>query len=72
MKKAKLLKTLLVPTLGISALGAVTVVATSCSPGTIKVTQVTIDKKSLSLAVGDTATLTATVYPEDATDKTVT
>ena len=36
------------------------------------VTGVTLDKTSLSLTVGKTATLKATVKPDDATDKTVT
>ena len=36
-----------------------------------KVTSVVLDKVSLTLLVGETSTLTATVLPEDATDKTV-
>jgi len=35
------------------------------------VTNVTLDKTEITLAVGKTATLTARVYPEDATNKTV-
>ena len=38
----------------------------------IAVTSVTLDKTSLSLTEGDTATLTATVKPDNATNKTVT
>lgn len=38
----------------------------------IEVTSVTLDRTSLSLEEGQTATLVATVSPEDATDKTVT
>ncbi|WP_317321215.1 Ig-like domain-containing protein [Subdoligranulum variabile] len=38
----------------------------------VPVTGVTLDKKTLSLFTGDSATLTATVAPENATDKTVT
>ena len=38
---------------------------------TIEVESVTLDKESLELKEGETATLTATVLPEDATDKTV-
>ena len=38
----------------------------------VPVTGVTLDKKNLSLFTGDSATLTATVAPENATDKTVT
>jgi len=37
----------------------------------VDVESVTLDKTSLSLAVGETATLTATVKPDDATDKNV-
>ena len=36
-----------------------------------KATSVTLDKGSLTLLVGNTATLTATVLPDDATDKTI-
>ncbi|MGV8092089.1 MAG: Ig domain-containing protein [Mangrovibacterium sp.] len=42
------------------------------SEAAIAVTGVTLDKGELSLVVGAEATLTATVAPEDATDKTVT
>lgn len=38
----------------------------------VAVTGVTLDKTSASLTVGGTETLTATVNPDDATDKTVT
>ena len=38
----------------------------------VDVESVTLDKASLSLAVGETATLTASVRPDDATDKNVT
>ena len=38
----------------------------------VSVTGVSLDKTSLSLAVGDTQTLTATVTPSNATDQTVT
>ena len=44
---------------------AITVVATP-------VTSVTLDRTSASLKAGETVTLTATVKPDDATDKTVT
>jgi uncharacterized protein YjdB len=37
-----------------------------------RVTSVTLDKENLTLLVGNTATLTATVLPDDATDKTIT
>ena len=48
-----------------SATCAITVVATP-------VTSVTLDRTSASLKAGETVTLTATVKPDDATDKTVT
>lgn len=67
------------------ALGKVTITATSNSNPTIKgsfeltvkparvdVTGVSLNKSSLTLNVGDTETLTATVSPADATDKSVT
>ena len=38
---------------------------------TVSAESVTLDKTSLSLAIGESATLTATVKPDDATDKTV-
>ena len=44
---------------------SITVVAT-------EVSSITLDKSSTSLKVGETVTLTATVGPDDATDKTVT
>ena len=37
----------------------------------VAVTSITLDKTSLSMQVGDTETLTATIKPEDATDKTI-
>ena len=39
---------------------------------TIEVTDITLDKTTLTLAISATATLKATVAPDDATDKTVT
>lgn len=41
-------------------------------PNIIEATSVSLNKTSVSLAVGGTVELTATVFPEDATDKTVT
>ena len=38
---------------------------------TVQVSSITLDKTTLSLSVGESATLTATVKPDDATDKTV-
>ena len=71
MKKTKLLKSILVPTLGISAIGIIPVVSTSCDE-VHDVTSVSLNKTSITLAVGDTKTLTATILPENATDKSVT
>ena len=42
------------------------------NPATVAVTGVTLDKTELSLKVGETYTLNATVSPSDATDKSVT
>ena len=43
-----------------------------CSVTVVKrVTSVTLDKTSLTLLVGEASTLTATVLPDDATDKTI-
>ena len=45
----------------------------TCTVTVVKrVSSVTLDKENLTLLVGNTATLTATVLPEDATDKTIT
>ena len=41
-------------------------------PKDIDVTNITLDKTALELTEGETATLTATITPSDATDKTVT
>lgn len=38
---------------------------------TVSTESVTLDKTTLSLAIGETATLTATVKPDNATDKTI-
>ena len=56
------------------ALGCI--VFAACAPQRsgedIAAQSVTLDKTQLSLAVGESTTLTATVFPEDAADKTVT
>ena len=72
MKKIRLLKTILIPTLGITALGTVAAIATSCNCSTVKVTGVELDKSELSLEVGGSDKLTATIKPAEATDKSVT
>ena len=46
-------------------------VLTSCVEKDVDVTSVTLDKTTLELTIGGTATLNATVLPSDATDKTV-
>ncbi|MDR1347994.1 MAG: SUMF1/EgtB/PvdO family nonheme iron enzyme [Prevotellaceae bacterium] len=51
------------------------VVCTSCSkddPAPVQVSDVTLDKTTLTLIVGESETLTATVMPDNAADKTVT
>ena len=71
MNKRKLLRTILIPVLGVSAITPIAVVATSC--GTVSVESVTLDKTEIkSLGVNDVVALKATVLPENATDKTVT
>ena len=71
MLNSKLLKSILIPTLGVAPIGAIAAVSTSCSPVVI-VTGVSLDKESLVLGIGESDTLTATVLPEDAADKSVT
>jgi uncharacterized protein YjdB len=76
MKTTRLLKSILIPALGISAIGTIATVSTSCgcgskNPDIVHVSSVSLDKTSMILAVGDTKTLTATVLPEKATDKSV-
>lgn len=46
---------------------------TGCSDEneTISVSEITVNETSMELKVGETATLTATVLPENATDKTI-
>ena len=70
----QIIKTLLVPTLEITAIGAVAVLSTSCGSekkDSIHVTDVTLNKHSVTLFIGDTETLIPTVLPEYATDKSV-
>ena len=49
-----------------------TALAVTTQAAVVAVTGVSLDKSELSLTVDDTATLTATVSPDNATDKTVT
>ena len=72
MKTTKILKSILIPTLGISAISTIAAVSTSCSYDLSRVTSVSLNKTSTTLAIDDNETLTATVLPENATDKSVT
>ena len=47
------------------------IVTIGCKKEIIDVTEVTLDKSNLTLTVGETANLTATVLPKDATNKNV-
>ena len=70
----QIIKILLVPTLEITAIGAVAVISTSCGSekkDSIHVTDVTLNKHSTTLFIDDTETLIPTVLPEYATDKWV-
>ena len=51
---------------------AFTVTQAGAPPSDIPVTSVTLDKERIDMVVGGTVTLTATVTPDDATDKIVT
>ena len=59
-------------TITASAGGKSSTCSVKVSSKVIPVTSVTLDKTSLSMQVGETETLTATVNPADATDKNVT
>ena len=59
-------------TITASAGGKSSTCSVKVSSKVIPVTSVTLDKTSLSMQVGETETLTATVNPADATDKIVT
>ncbi len=69
MKSIKLLKSILIPALGITSIGIIPVVSTSC--GEVHVSSVSLDKTSTTIGIGDAKTLSATILPENATDKTV-
>ena len=58
--------------LGLAFAAILTVGLAACGEETVAVESVTLDQNTLSLEVGKTETLTATVAPDDATDKTVT
>ena len=74
--KAKIFKALLTPIFGMSTVGMVTATSTSCSnehssSDTVTVKGVTLNKFDLRLYVGTTEQLTATVEPENASNKKV-
>ena len=76
MKKLKLFKTLLIPSLGVLTPGTIAAVATSCGGDkptpVIHVESVTLNESSVVLDTGETKALIETVLPENATDKSVT
>ena len=73
MRIIRLLKSILIPTLGISTIGTIAFVSTSCSCAIeFHVTSVELNETSATLFVGEIETLKATVLPENATDKSVT
>ncbi len=76
MKKSKLFKKLLIPSLGVLTLGTIAAVATSCDGDkptpVIHVESVTLNESSVVLDIGETKALIETVLPENATDKSVT
>ena len=59
-------------TITASAGGKSSTCAVKVSTKVVAVTSVTLDKTSLSMQVGETETITATVSPDNATDKSVT
>ena len=59
-------------TITVSAGGKSSTCTVKVSAKVVPVTSITLDKTSLSMQVGETETITATVNPANATDKTVT
>ena len=72
MKKSKLFKTLLIPSLGVLTIGTIAAEATSCSCALFHVTAVEVDPQQMVLSINETREIQAIVYPENATDKSVT
>ncbi len=72
--KSKIIKSILFSTIGTLSVSAVTpMVLSSCGKKqTIPVQSVELDKKTLSLTLGDSYKLTANVLPENATNKKIT
>ena len=70
-KLIKIIRSLLTPILGVSAIGAIAAASTSCSnEHTVK--GVTLNKSDLRLYTNKTEQLIATVTPENASNKKVT
>ncbi len=59
-------------TASLSALGPVALIDTKESTGSTEVTSVTLNKSALSLEVGKTGKLSATVWPDSAANKSIT
>jgi len=72
MKKSKLFKTLLIPSLCVLTIGTIAAEATSCSCALFHVTAVEVDPQQMVLSINETREIQAIVYPENATDKSVT
>ena len=70
--KSKIIKSILFSTLGMLSTSVVIPVLVSSCGTTIPVESVSIDKKSLTLSLNESEQLTATVLPENATNKSIT
>lgn len=57
---------------GVSVISSAATLTVQAKPATVPVTGVSLDKATLELFTGESKTLTATVLPETATDKSVT
>ncbi len=57
---------------GVSVISSAATLTVQAKPAPVSVTGVSLDKATLELYTGDTATLTATVKPDDATNRNVT
>ena len=67
-----IIKALKIGTATIKAMAGDKTATCSITIAPTEVSSITLDKSSASLKVGETVTLTATVGPDDATDKTIT
>ena len=70
--KSKIIKSILIPTLGMLSTGVVTPMVLSSCFTTVLVQSISINKKSLTLGLNESEQLTATVLPENATNRNVT